>query len=359
MQYEHGGNVHRYLRDSETPIENLLDYSANINPLGLSEMGKKRMLEGLAWIGHYPDPQYTALIEKLSGYYHVKSSEIGVFNGAAEGLHELVRFLRPKRAIIPAPAFVEYEKALQAVGCEIEWFELRECHCFQINEQRFLMTIELERPDLIVLCTPNNPTGAILSIDFIEKVTELARRWHGSVMIDEAFFDFLPIRTKSAALLTSLYPNLFVMKSFTKFFGVPGLRLGAMLTTNQGFLEHIRLYGVPWRVNVMAEQYAIGAIEDVAYQGDTRALIEMERAYIVSALEQMSDVVCYPSSADYLMFKCSPEQSELLERQLNAEGILIRNCSNYRGLGKGYFRIAVKARLENNRLLQAIAKVLK
>ncbi len=359
MQYEHGGNVHRFIKESGKASQDILDFSANINPLGLSEMGKTKMLEGLKWLGHYPDPHYVNLKEKMSVYYGVDSSQLSVFNGAAEGLHEIVRYLEPKRAIIPAPAFVEYEKALSAIQCEIDWFELKGADQFEMNEQRFLVTIELERPELIVLCTPNNPTGKLLSLNFIEKVAELARRWRGNVLIDEAFFDFLPEGTKSSGLLTALYSNLFVMKSFTKFFGVPGLRLGAIISSHQGFREHIDTYGVPWRINMMAEQYALGAVADLEYQKQTRLLIQEERQWLKEALEALDQVKVFESHADYMLMKTSAELGELMEKKLRDEGILIRNCANYRGLEKGYFRLAVKDHDSNARFLEVLSKVLK
>ncbi len=359
MTYEHGGNIHRFIRESGKASQEILDYSANINPLGLSDLGKKKMLESLQGLTHYPDPHYVMLKEKLSGYYGVENNQISVFNGAAEGLHELIRYLNPKRAMVPIPAFVEYEKALNAIQCEIEWFDLRATEQFQINETRFLVTIELERPDLIVLCTPNNPTGKLLSIDFIEKVAELTRRWHGNILIDEAFFDFLPEGSKSMALLTPFYSHLFVMKSFTKFFGVPGLRLGAILSSHQGFREYIDTYGVPWRINSMAEQYALGALEDKAYQKNTRQIVQEERDWMTGRLNQLENLTIFESFADYMLIKSSEELADRLENSLRKEGIMIRNCSNYRGLGKGYFRIAVKSHDSNEKLLEAMSKVLK
>lgn len=359
MAYEHGGNIHQLIRESGKAAQEILDFSANINPLGLSELGKTRMLKSLEGLTHYPDPHYIMLKEKLSAYYSVEDSQISVFNGAAEGLHELIRYLNPQRAMVLAPSFVEYEKALKAIQCEIEWFDLKALEQFQINEKRFLVTIELERPDLIVLCTPNNPTGKLLSMDFVEKVAELSRRWQGNILIDEAFFDFLPEGSKSMALLAPFYPHLFVMKSFTKFFGVPGLRLGAILSSNQGFREYMDTYGVPWRINAMAEQYALGAIEDRDYQKNTRQVILEERFWMMENLCQMENLTVYESFADYLLIKISEDLADFVETSLRRDGIMIRNCSNYRGLGKGYFRIAVKSHDSNERLLEAMSKVLK
>lgn len=359
MEYEHGGNIHRFIRESGKAADTVLDFSANINPLGLSALGEKRMLENLQGLCHYPDPHYVVLVDRLSQYYGVESNQVSVFNGAADGLHELIRYLNPKRAMIPAPAFVEYEKALNAIQCEIDWFDLRPSEQFDINEKRFLVTIEMERPDLIVLCTPNNPTGRLLSMDFVEKITELARRWHGNILIDEAFFDFLPEGSKSMSLLTPFYPRLYVMKSFTKFFGVPGLRLGAIISSNEGFREAVDTYGVPWRINHMAEQYALGALEDVDYQSKTRQVVQEERNWLVQQLSPFESMTVYESFADYLLIKISEEEAEPFETALRREGIMIRNCSNYKGLGKGYFRIAVKSHDGNKRLIEAISKVLK
>jgi threonine-phosphate decarboxylase len=359
MHYEHGGNVHRFLRENPTLREAVLDFSANINPLGISEKGKVSMLQSLEWLSHYPDPEYIELKDKLSAYYQVDAQNISLFNGGAEGLHELFRYLRPKKVLIPVPTFVEYEKALAMHQVQMDYFYLKEEEQFKLNEDRFLMTVEIERPDLVVICTPNNPTGQQLDVHFLEKISENMKRWNGKLVIDEAFIDFLPNKENSAAKWLCFQSNLYILKSFTKFFGVPGLRLGAVLTSDQSFHRAIDDYGVPWRINSMAEHYALGALEDFVYIEQTRSFIQTERLFLSEALSAISGVKVFDSCADYLLMKIESSLLAEFESSLKNEGILVRNCQNYKGLSEGYFRVAVKNRVSNERLIKAMTEVSK
>ncbi len=359
MQFEHGGNVHRFIREQAGSLEALLDFSANINPLGLSPKGKEAMLNGLEWLSHYPDPDYTQLREKLARYYRVDPKFISVFNGGAEGIHELFRFLKPKKAILTAPSFVEYEKALLAHETEIDWFYLKPEQQFQIDQRKLLMTVELERPDLVVLCTPNNPTGQIVSSEFLEDLTMTLARWKGRLVIDEAFVDFLPTDHERVSKWLPLYENVYVLKSFTKFFGVPGLRLGAVLSASSHFHEYLSLHAVPWRINAMAEHYALGALEDQSYIEASKDYIAKARPLLMEKLSELDGIQVYDSCADYMLLKVDSEKMETFEKNLLTKQIIVRNCANYRGLGPGYFRIAVKAQRENDVLIEAIKEVLR
>lgn len=358
MEFEHGGNVHRFLREQSGQIEALLDFSANINPLGISQKGKVAMQSAQEWLCHYPDPEYKALRESLSRYYQASSAHISVFNGGAEGIHELFRFLKPKKAMLTAPSFVEYEKALRVHETTIEWFYLKPEQQFLIDQRKLMVTLELERPDLMVLCTPNNPTGQVVSSEYLEDLAKLLQRWQGRLVIDEAFIDFLPQGMDSACKWLPLYDNVYVLKSFTKFFGVPGLRLGAVVSTDSAFHGYVQTYGVPWRINVMAEHYAISALEDKVYIAETKAYVHRVRPELMEKIASMPGFKVFDSQADYLLIHVLPEMAERLEKGLLARQILIRNCKNYKGLGEGYFRIAVKSEAANERLVTAIQEVL-
>lgn len=370
MQYEHGGNIHRYLREkaesdgteggewTNGSLEELLDFSANINPLGLSPMGRAAMLDSLQWLSHYPDPDYLRLKEAMAAYYQTDRNYVSVFNGAAEGLHELFAYLKPHKCLIPAPAFVEYEKALLRHGTQLEWFTLKAENNFLIDEDRFLMTLEMERPNLVVICTPNNPTGQRTSCDFLEQVAESLKRWQGNLLVDEAFMDFLPGGGKSMAKWLALHENLYVLKSLTKFFGVPGLRLGAVLSANARFHQSVDRFGVPWRINTMAEHYALGALGDQSYMEKTRDYVYNERQWLSEALKTTGKIHCFESEADYLLLRLDEDLADGFEAALRKKGLLIRSCENYRGLSKGYFRIAVKDHEANVKLVAAIGEVL-
>lgn len=358
MEFEHGGNVHRFIREQEGQLEALLDFSANINPLGISAKGREALRGAETWLGHYPDPEYMTLRESLSSYYQAAVAHISVFNGGAEGIHELFRYIKPRKAMLTAPSFVEYEKALKAHETVIEWFYLKPDQQFQIDQHKLLVTLELERPDLLVLCTPNNPTGQVISSDYLEDLAKMLQRWHGRLVIDEAFIDFLPQGFDSACKWLPLYDNVYVLKSFTKFFGVPGLRLGAVISADKEFHAHVQSYSVPWRINVMAEHYAVGALQDKDYINETKTYMHQARPLLMEKLALLPGFKIFDSLADYLLIYVPPEIADSLEKGLRDRQILIRNCENYKGLGRGYFRVAVKSEAANERLVAAINEVL-
>lgn len=357
MQFEHGGNIHKFKRESKACQDGLLDYSANINPLGLSPMGREAMLQSMEMLAHYPDPDYLDLREALGTFYKTRPEWLSVFNGAAEGMHEVFKWLRPKKTLLIAPSFVEYEKALTALDSELVYYKLRASENFTIDQEAYLLNLDLERPDLAVICTPNNPTGQLAERDFLEAVLNRLSKWKGHLAVDEAFIDFLPNGGQSMTAYLENYGNLHVFKSLTKFFGIPGLRLGAVNSSCKAFHNHQRTYGVPWRVNSFAEHYAMAAVKDIDYIQATRLLIESERTRLTEALEVMPSITVYPSHADYLLCKVLEANFDILAEGLKSRGILIRDCSNYKGLHKGYFRIAVKDEASNERLIQAVKEV--
>lgn len=357
MQFEHGGNIHKFKRESSSAQTGLLDYSANINPLGLSPLGQEAMRQSMEMLCHYPDPDYLDLREALGTYYKTKAEWLSVYNGAAEGMHEVFKWLKPKKALLIAPSFVEYEKALTALDTELVYYRLRASEDFIIDQDAYLLNLDLERPDLAVICTPNNPTGQLADRDFLEAVLKRLSKWNGHLAVDEAFIDFLPNGGQSMTAYLENYGNLFVFKSLTKFFGIPGLRLGAVNSSCAPFHNHQRTYSVPWRVNTCAEYYAIAAVKDLDYIQTSRLLIEAERSRLEAALREVTQITLYPSRADYLLGKVLEIHFDALVDGLKNQGILIRDCSNYKGLHKGYFRIAIKDEASNNRLIRAVKEV--
>lgn len=357
MDYEHGGNIHKFLRESSQHHQELLDYSANINPLGLSPMGKANMLQQMEMLSHYPDPEYLELKEALSVFYKTKPMWLSVYNGAAEGMHEVFKWLKPKKALLISPSFIEYEKVLTSLETELVFYKLRASEDFAIDEDAYLLNLDLERPDLAVICTPNNPTGQLASRDFLEAVLMRLSKWKGHLAVDEAFIDFLPKGGQSMTPYLEQYDHLHIFKSLTKFFGVPGLRLGAVNSSNADFHNLQQTYGVPWRVNTFAEAYAKAAVMDTAYIDASRLLVEKERERVITALNEIPQITTYSSHADYLLCKVLEIQFDPLVEGLKDRGILIRDCSNYKGLHKGYFRVAIKDEPSNLRFIQALKEV--
>lgn len=341
----HGGNVYQY--------KNCLDFSANCNPLGTPDSVKQAIIESLETISDYPRVGCQELKQAIGDYESVKTVQVICGNGAAELIFSLCRAVDPKKALLLAPTFAEYEQALRSVGCEIEYFALQEEQGFQITEN-FLQKLNQEL-DMVFLCNPNNPTGILTEKEFLMRVLKRCRALDILLVVDECFLDFIkePERYTLKDQLTS-YSNLFLLKAFTKRYAMAGVRLGYGLCSNEELLEKMELMTQPWNVSTMAQAAGIAALKETEYVEKGRQMVFQEQGYLMTEMKCLGLNV-YPSQANYLFFR----GPETLFEDCADQGILIRDCSNYEGLEKGYFRIAVKQREENKKLIQVLKKLLK
>lgn len=357
MNYTHGGNVYKHIRESGGSLEELLDFSANINPLGLSPMGLEAMSRAYEQLSHYPDPDYVALKTVLSNFYSVPMDWLATYNGAAEAMHAFFDYLKPKRALLHGPGFVEYEKILRKLGTVIDWYSLSETADFKLDVDAYTAALNQCQPDLAIICSPNNPTGKLVSLTDLQQIEKTLSQWGGTLAIDEAFIEFSKAPQSYSSALTP-DSQVVVFKSLTKFFGVPGLRLGALITADSAFHRWDKAFGVPWRINSFAECYGIEAVKDQAYMAATRDYISEAKAELLKGLRTIPGIKAYESDADYLMMYIDERTHQDLADKLAMKHILIRDCSNYKGLGKGYYRVAVKAKEANHRLIEVLKEVM-
>ncbi len=337
----HGGDVYRH--------KNALDFSANMNPLGTPEAVIRAAAESLREIHNYPDIRMEALRRELSRYEQVPEDYLVCGNGAAEVIFMLALALRPRRALLPAPTFAEYEQALRLTGTEISCFELKEEEGFRVTE-RILEAIT-PGTEFLMLCNPNNPTGTLIEPELMSRILERCRRTGTFLAVDECFQDFIdePDRYTLKAALKD-YKKLFLLKAFTKRYAMAGIRLGYGICSDLELLESMRDCVQPWNVSIPAQAAGTAALKEEAYVEQARELVKTEREFLRRELTRLGYKV-YDSQANYLFFK-GPEH--LQEKALN-RGVLIRDCGNYRGLGPGYYRAAVKTHEENRKLLEALA----
>lgn len=335
----HGGDIYRN--------KVLTDFSVNSNPLGVRPEILEAVTHAVGELEHYPDIQCERLRGAIGRYEGVPVQQILCGNGAAELFYAAAFGIRPNRALIPAPTFSEYEKALRAAGCEIVYHELREEEGFALGEQ--ILDAITEDLDLLVLCNPNNPTGVVTDRAFLVRILEICQRHHVRVLLDECFTGFLsePGQYEMKMYLEQ-YPNLMIVKAFTKIFAMPGLRLGYALSADRELLCKMEDCLQPWNVSIPAQAGGVAALRDCdVYLQDTRAYVAQERCRIKEELRRLGYAV-YASEANYVFFRGQPE---LYEKALEA-GYLIRDCRNYRGLSEGYYRIAVRTREENARFIR-------
>lgn len=351
LEYGHGGNVHAAANAAGLPISELLDFSANINPLGAPSWLRSCIASSLDSVLHYPDPWASELKRIIAGKYAVPVSQVLVANGSTELLYQLPGVLHCKRAVIPVPCYIDYIKVMQGAGIPVKTIPLLQeteftLDCGQIAEV-------LKDGDLLILGSPNNPTGKVVDSADLAK---LAQAFPNVIfVIDEAFLEFVA----GASSLAGTAENIITLHSLTKFYAIPGLRLGFGV-----FPEDIScaLQAIlpPWTVNSLAQKVGERGLEDLAYQKLSREFCQERREELQAQLGQFSELHVFPGSANYLLIKLAPSHSvQVLAASLAKENILIRDCSNYQGLDKHFFRIAVRNTKENRQLLSALARFFK
>lgn len=338
-RFKHGGNANSDI---------LYDFSANINPLGLPENVKKILAENINIFSKYPDPECKNLIKKISERENISPEKIVCGNGAADLIYRLVYAAAPKRALLLAPTFSEYEKALAEVGCEIKYHYLRENENFQITKR---LLDDLKNVDIFFLCNPNNPTGKTAEPEMLNEIFRRCRRENILLVADECFMDFVADKEKYT-LPTGR--GTVVIKAFTKIYSMAGLRLGYAVFGDEILADRVRNTGQCWSVSMPAQLAGIAALDEKKYVKRTLDLIRRERDYLYNSLCDMK-IKAYPSDANFLLLFSSLPLNKLLKN----EGIAIRSCDNFIGLNENYFRIAVKNHSENVILINALKKILK
>lgn len=298
-------------------------------------------------------PHCRRLVAALADREGVPEEAILCGAGAAELIFSFCAALRPRTALELAPTFSEYAAALAAAGCRVERCALEEEQGFALTE-KLLEELERKSCEVVFLCNPNNPTGRLIPPALLESILALCERRGGWLFVDECFLE-LSDGGRGTSLAPLLRPGrrLFLLRAFTKSYAMAGLRLGYCLCGEGALLERMGRQTQPWNVSVPAQAAGLAALGEEAYLRESRALIQSERRYLREGLEALGLTVC-SSQANYLLVKSPAELSgPLLDR-----GILIRDCANYRGLGPGWYRTAVRRREENRTLLNALGEIL-
>lgn len=346
-QARHGGDIYAYQEQfGHVP----LDFSANINPLGMPPAAKRAAMQAAAGAVRYPDPQSTALRARLAQREKVQKEWLIFGSGAAELIFRLCFALRPSRVLLCAPAFAEYRRAAEAAGAEVTAHMLRPEDGFQVSNA-LCEDIAHAAPALILLGHPNNPTGQALSADRLEALCASAERVGARLLLDECFLDFLPDgEERSGKRLLETHPCVAVLKAFTKYYAMPGLRLGYLITADTALRERLTAAAQPWPISSPAEAAALAALDDADYPVRTAQLIADERAYLRRELAALG-MQPIGGEANFLLFQSG--RTDLAECAAQ-RGILIRDCSDFEGLGAGYYRVAVRTHAENQRLTAAL-----
>ena len=341
-QNPHGGDIYGE--------EILLDFSANTNPFGTPKGVLDAICGTLSDIHRYPDPYCRRLTQAIAEFEDVPKEYILCGNGAADLIYAYCETVRPSLAVELAPTFSEYALGLKRVGCQVERYYLKPEKDFTL-EDSFLAFLAEKKPEAVFLCNPNNPTGKIVDTELMKQILMLCKQNGTCLFVDECFLD-LSDSGESLKQYLANYRNLFILKAFTKSYGMAGIRLGYCMSSDSELLEKMSQSTQPWNVSSIAQAAGIAALQEQAFLQKTKDLIVVERQWLKERLEELGFRV-FQSSANYLLFHGPAD----LHIKLKEKKISIRNCDNYYGLGPGWYRIAVRLHEENIRLIQAIKEV--
>lgn len=378
----HGGNIYKVFREKN--LKEILDYSSNINPYGIPESLKKRITENLEILERYPDPDYVELREKLAHLNKVGMSDIVLGNGATEIIFLFMKVINPKKILIVSPTFGEYERAVKAVGTsrnsidlscsddnknienkkiEIEYFELKESDDFKLNIGNLKNQLE-KKYDLLIICNPNNPTGKFLKLAETEEILKECNKYDTKLFIDEAFIEFLADGMKESIINTEENKkNLFVTRAFTKFFAIPGLRLGYGMYFDKELEKKISEKKEPWSVNNIAEMAGLTVLDDTEYIEKTLKWIVEEKIYMYEKLNEISGIKSYETEVNFITGKIDEKlfseglNVKVLREKMLEQGILIRDASNFKFLDERFFRLAIKDRESNKRVIEVLREI--
>lgn len=372
--FEHGGNIYRLAEELKMQERKVMDFSASVNPLGVSKKIKTEMRKHLKYLHNYPDPEAKRLRKRLAQYHGIDLETILCGNGSTEFIYLITKALRPQKVLIPAPTFSEYERAVlinqesevwnqksetTEQRVHIKYLILKKKDNFKINPDEFITALQTPNPELnttpcemAFLCNPNNPTGRLLRGDDVKRIADAAKEFKCYLIVDEAFIDFCADDSVIKDVRDN--PYLIVLRSMTGFYALSGLRIGYGIFP-QHLIERLKKYKEPWTINNLAQRAAVVALKDKVYRSETFKLIKGEKKFLEKSFRKIG-IEFFDSDVNFYLLKIN-NANELCQ-QLKRKGILLRDCSIFRGLDSTYLRVAVKSHKENTILIKELTSIL-
>lgn len=356
--HQHGGNVAYYAQKLNISMSEILDYSANINPLGYPMEIKKAIIENFNTISYYPDPTYQELISIIACFEKVAGNNLILGNGAVELIYLLCHAIKPTKVLIPVPTFSEYARAAESCGAKVDYLPMDAEDNFSLPLENIIS--RLSDYQVLFICNPNNPTGNLYSSDNLIYLAEKCKAKEVFLVIDESFMDFVVSGNESGmSSYVKTNPYLVVLKSLTKILGIPGLRIGYGVCHTQ-IIDILSRAKDPWNINCFAEIAVKEALKESSFIEKTRQLVKVEKQFMYEQLSSIPGLMPFSSAVNYLLVKITNNTltSTELAKDTAAKGILIRDCSNFPGLSNQYFRLAVKVREKNLVLLTKLKAII-
>ena len=338
--------------------DEIVSFSANVNPLGISKKLRSELSEHIDVITTYPDREYTALRHAIANYCGTKEDHIIVGNGSTELIALFIQITHPAKALILGPTYSEYEREIALEGGRTTYYPLREQQDFKLQLEDFKSKLT-DDLDLVVLCNPNNPTSTCISKNDMRDILDVCKEHSIYVMVDETYVEFVDdIASVSAIPLTAYYNNIIILRGTSKFFAAPGLRLGYAITGNTDLLHQINQYKNPWMINSLAEKAGEIMFSDVDYINEARDLIISERKRLYEKYNATSRFKAYAPTANFMLLKILDENESagtLFDRAIR-EKMMIRDCSTFPFLNDRYIRICFMSPEDNDRLFDCLTR---
>lgn len=356
----HGSDLEKIEEEFHIKKEDIISFSANVNPLGISPLLRQTLAKRLDAITTYPDREYTALRKSIGRYAKTDFQNIIVGNGSTELISLFIQIEHPKKALIVGPTYSEYEREISLGGGTSLYFPLQESEDFMLNWDELKMQLN-EQIDLLVICNPNNPTGTAITQKEMRKILDCCKQHDIFVMIDETYVEFALQSDKITSIpLTESYNNLIILRGISKFFAAPGLRLGYAITGDADLLKAMNTRKNPWTINSLAEIAGTLMFADTDYIEQTRSLIARERDKTVKRLGSFSSVKVYPPTANFVLFQILNDKvtSEEVFTHAILQHMMVRDCSTFPFLDNKYVRFCFLDAKSNERLLSCLAKLL-
>lgn len=345
----HGGNRHAASVRTGIAERNLMDFSASINPLGVPLRVRGVIEKHFGDLTHYPEPFAGTLAARLEEYHKLEQGSVICGNGSTEFIYLIPAALKPKRVLIPSPTFSEYERACGLVSkTKIRHYHLDAGRDFVIDPRKFIQEMKSGKCDMAFLCNPNNPTGQLLSMADVMQIAAAAVKFKCRLVVDEAFMDFCAKDSVIREVRSN--SHLIVLRSMTKFYALPGLRLGFGVF-HRSIADEIRCHQEPWTVNLLAQKVGSAVLTDASYRRSSLKTMRAEKKFVETNLAK-AGIMFIPSSVNYYLVR--RENAAEIITALEQKGILVRDCSNFRGLDGTYLRIAVRTRAENRVLMREL-----
>ena len=354
----HGSDLEKIESIYGIKKENITSFSANVNPLGISQKLKEELSTHIDCITTYPDREYCNLRKCMANYVGTEPENIIVGNGSTELISLFIQIEHPRKALILGPTYSEYEREVALGGGTTLYYPLKEENSFRLDTDHFTSKLD-DSLDLLILCNPNNPTSSCISIDDMRKILDVCKEHDIFVMVDETYIEFVDdVAHTSAVPLTAYYNNIIILRGTSKFFAAPGLRLGYAITGNEDLLRNMNQRKNPWTINSLAVIAGELMFQDKDYIAATRDLVLSERQRMYELFQASERFRPYKPTANFMLLRIMDDDltsQDLFDRAIR-EGMMIRDCSTFPFLNDKFIRFCFMKPEDNDRLAECLLR---